>query len=680
MTTVLPAKPAIRHVHNAGGNSVRKPPAPTATARAVLYLRVSDPKQLHTDYDPEGISLPAQRKSCLRKAEQLGLEVVGEYVEPGRSGRETEHRLEFQKMLARIKTDKDVSHVIVHKLSRLARNRIDEALVMDQFRRRGVSLVSATEPIDATPEGQFMQGVLSAMAQFRSQQDGQDIAYKMGEKAKNGGTLGRAPIGYLNVRELVNGHEIRTVALDPERAQFIKPAFEMYRDGATLNDICRTLGERGFVSRPTSNRPARPLADSTMANLLRDPYYLGYITYKGELYPGRHQPLIDRELFDAVQAATATRGVTGTRRRIHDHLLKGMLWCGQCHDQGLERRMILNHTKGKQQYYWHYFCNGRTFEDQPHLHVPYIGVELIETALARYYRHVGFTAEFVVAMNQAVDQILADFAASDVLARQQAENQLARLEQQEQRLIDLALDGTVPADAIRDKLAQIQSERDGVERQLISMPGDINQGAVNLREALKFLENPAAWYNHPLAPEQAKKQLNAAIFSKIYIHLEPDTKEPAIAEAVYADGLQQLKDLETTILAAATAHATSEEPAQTAWTGTNGQRRQIAEPDSLANRDTSAKLSRTATPNPAPQAAVGPETGLHRGQTTLTPGLGHTAPIAATGPENAYIPGQTTREITALAGVPLRQIDLDQSSSKAAMVPPEGVEPSLGGF
>jgi site-specific DNA recombinase len=254
---------------------------PAIVKQAVLYLRVSTPGQVHTDYDPEGISLPAQRKACERKAEQLGLKVVGEYVEAGVSGRDTEHRMEFQKMLARIKTNKDVDYVIVHKLSRLARNRIDEALIMDQFNRRNVTLVSSTEPIDNTPEGQFMQGILSAMAQFRSRQDGEDIAYKMGEKAKNGGTIGKAPVGYLNTHEIVDGHEVSTVIIDTERAPYIKTMFELYRNGATLRQICTELTARGLVIQGNRKHAAGPITDSTVAYLLRDPYYLGFVTYKG---------------------------------------------------------------------------------------------------------------------------------------------------------------------------------------------------------------------------------------------------------------------------------------------------------------------------------------------------------------------------------------------------------------
>ena len=85
---------------------------------AVLYLRVSTASQVQTDYDPEGISIPAQRVACERKAEQMGLTVVGEYVEPGRSATTIAKRPVFQQMLERIKHERDVDYVIVYNLSR----------------------------------------------------------------------------------------------------------------------------------------------------------------------------------------------------------------------------------------------------------------------------------------------------------------------------------------------------------------------------------------------------------------------------------------------------------------------------------------------------------------------------------------------------------------------------------
>jgi site-specific DNA recombinase len=97
---------------------------------AVLYLRVSTTSQVQTDYDPEGISIPAQRLACQRKAEQMSATIVGEYVEPGRSATTIQKRAVFQQMRARIKRERDAPCVIVYSLSRLNRNRVDDAQVL----------------------------------------------------------------------------------------------------------------------------------------------------------------------------------------------------------------------------------------------------------------------------------------------------------------------------------------------------------------------------------------------------------------------------------------------------------------------------------------------------------------------------------------------------------------------
>lgn len=85
------------------------------------YLRVSTVSQVTTDYDPEGISIPAQHAACERKAQQVGITIVGQYVEPGRSGTTMRSRPAFQEMLRRVKRKRDVDVVLVYKLSRLNR-------------------------------------------------------------------------------------------------------------------------------------------------------------------------------------------------------------------------------------------------------------------------------------------------------------------------------------------------------------------------------------------------------------------------------------------------------------------------------------------------------------------------------------------------------------------------------
>ena len=90
--------------------------------RAAIYLRVSTAAQAKRNREPEGDSIPAQREACLAKAAELGAEVVGESAK-------TADRLQLKALLERLKAERDLDYVIVHKVDRLARNRYDDATI-----------------------------------------------------------------------------------------------------------------------------------------------------------------------------------------------------------------------------------------------------------------------------------------------------------------------------------------------------------------------------------------------------------------------------------------------------------------------------------------------------------------------------------------------------------------------
>ena len=204
--------------------------------RAVVYLRVSTTAQADTDYDVEGYSIPAQRDACWRKADAIGADVVDEYVDRGESARTTQ-RPALQRMLTRLEAG-DIDFVIVHKVDRLARSRSDDVAITLTFKQHGVHLVSATENIDDTPSGKLLHGIMATIAEFYSQNLASEARKGMRQKAKNGGTPYRAPTGYKNVRETIDGREVRTVEVDEERAPFIRWAFEAYASGEwSVRDI-----------------------------------------------------------------------------------------------------------------------------------------------------------------------------------------------------------------------------------------------------------------------------------------------------------------------------------------------------------------------------------------------------------------------------------------------------------
>ncbi len=501
-----------------------------AGSRAVVYLRVSSKGQVNTDYDPEGISIPAQRQSCQRKAEQLGLTIVAEYVEAGISGTEMTKRVAFQQMLERIRRDKDVDYVIVYKLSRFARNRTDDAIVMADLQKRGVTLISATESIDSTPVGQLMHGILAAFNEYRSREDGADIAYKMAQKAKNGGTLGKAPIGYINTLERVEGREFRGIAVDEERAPFVKLAFELYDKGEfSMEDIADILTDRGLETRATARRPAGPVSSSKISAMLRDPYYVGDIVYKGETYEGRHPAIIDRDLFVRVQQRLEASGRAGERKRVYPHYLKGSLWCGECYAvRGLvDKRMIIQRSIGKTGgEYFYFFCRGKQQGVCNSRHIPF---DLVEDQVIEHYRTVQLRPEFIEWVHGQIDNALQDQAGSRRQLRDQIQGQIARLQTRVDNLIDLVADGGLAGSKAREKITEIERERAGLEARLGTIEDDLSIGAEFLKGWLELLRDPYELYR--TASNDMRRELNQAIFTRIFV-IDQDRAESELQEHV----------------------------------------------------------------------------------------------------------------------------------------------------
>jgi site-specific DNA recombinase len=267
-----------------------------STKRAVIYLRVSTAKQAAKDTDVEGYSLPAQRDACMRKAAELGAEVVDEYLDRGESAKTTD-RPEFQRMLTRIRLARDVDYVILDKIDRFARNRRDDANTLFELKSYGAQLVSVKENIDETPAGQLLHAIMAGIAEFYSRNLATEALKGMTQKAKTGGTPGKAPVGYLNTRQRIEGREVRVVAVDPDRAPHIQWAFEAYASGEyTIRSLAEALAARGVASERGARR-GYALSKSHVARLLTNRYYLGYVTFKGAEYMGKHQPLVTQGIF-----------------------------------------------------------------------------------------------------------------------------------------------------------------------------------------------------------------------------------------------------------------------------------------------------------------------------------------------------------------------------------------------
>lgn len=300
----------------------------TAGGDAVGYLRVSTTRQMNTsaDLDEDGNSIATQREWGLKKARQLQARIVREFVEPGQSAQTIEKRSEFKKLLQYIDDNPGVRYVVIYMRSRAFRSFADATITKRRLEEKGVRLISAKEEFGDGYMGDAMQAITDIMNEVQVRMSGEDIRAKLAHKVERGGSVGRAKLGYLNVRKDYDGRLVNTIDVDPQRAPIIAWAFAQYATNQySVWQLASMLEDQGLTTRPSHKRPAKPLSASALAKLLRDPYYTGVIRFKGKIHPGRHRPIISKETVLACQEILSRRNRKGDRDLIHFHYLKGMM-------------------------------------------------------------------------------------------------------------------------------------------------------------------------------------------------------------------------------------------------------------------------------------------------------------------------------------------------------------------
>ncbi len=493
--------------HHPSGTKRRK--------RAVVYLRVSTPGQVHTDYNPEGISIPAQREAGEHKATSLDADVVEEFVEPGRTATSIEKRPRFQEMLAWVKERKNIDYVIVYHFNRVFRNSVDAAITKRDLHKVGTRIVSTVLDMGEGPESAMVESIIHAVDQYQSQASGADIRYKMGQKVKNGGTVGPAPLGYLNVRETKpEGGEIRTVTVDPQRGPLIIKGCELFATGQhTAQEVLDRITAAGLLTRGNRRTPPKPVSLSQFYEILSDRYYVGKVTHDEQEYPGRHPALITEETHDRIQRVLALRGGGGTRQRHHHHWLKGLLWCHRC-----GHRMVIMRGKGNGGTYFYFFCRGR----QKHLcDLPYLSVTKIETAVERHLTTVRLSDDFRAGVRRQLDDALLLEHRTMSEVKKHLSTRLDELDTREDGLLDLLGDPDWPRAKIKNKLVSIERERAEIQTQLADVGSKLETGRQFFVLALELLADPQGFYQR--GGGTVKRAMTKVIFSKLHVDAEQIT-------------------------------------------------------------------------------------------------------------------------------------------------------------
>lgn len=277
------------------------------------YVRVSTAKQRE-----HSVSLEAQREAIERYAHRNGLVITEWFSESQTAAKRG--RKEFNRMLDLLRQGK-ARGVIVHKIDRSARNLKDWA-DFAELTDRGIVVHFAAEALDLSSRGGRLSADIQAVVAADYIRNLRQEALKgIRGRLQQGLFPGRAPLGYLD-----NGSgELKTI--DPVRGPLVRDLFECYATGRySLDTLVRVMTERGLT-----NTAGGALTKNTLSKVLNNPFYTGLIVVRrtSETFEGRHEPLITRALFDAVQANL--RG--NTRRpkgRRHTFTFSRLVRCGLC--------------------------------------------------------------------------------------------------------------------------------------------------------------------------------------------------------------------------------------------------------------------------------------------------------------------------------------------------------------
>jgi DNA invertase Pin-like site-specific DNA recombinase len=281
------------------------------SSQAVLYARVSSKEQ-----EREGYSIPAQCKLLRSYAQRQDYQVVREFVDVETA--KQSGRIQFNRMVRFLQEHPQVRILLCEKTDRLYRNfkdyvTIDELEVTLIFVKEGSVLNRQSRSHE-----KFIHGIKVLMAKNYIDNLSEETRKGLLEKAEEGEFPAYAPLGYRHERGR------KRIVLDPKRAPLIQEMFERYAAGCTS---MRAL-EAHLALAGLSTRKGKRVNCSMVAAMLKNPFYTGQFRWNGKLYAGKHPPIIDKALFERVQAVILTRN--RTRQTVHGFAYTGLLKCAEC--------------------------------------------------------------------------------------------------------------------------------------------------------------------------------------------------------------------------------------------------------------------------------------------------------------------------------------------------------------
>ncbi|TSD02292.1 MAG: putative resolvase [Parcubacteria group bacterium Athens0714_25] len=418
------------------------------------YIRVSTIRQ-----GVQGVSLQEQKAAIEQYAQKNKLEIIEWFEE-----RETAAKLGrpvFLRMLKNLR-QKKTSGVIIHKIDRSARNLKDWA-ALGELLDSGIDVRFAHDSLDLHARGGRLSADIQAVIAA-------DYIRNLREETKKGfyGRLKqglypmRAPFGYLD-----QGAGKAKIP-DPTKTALIKEIFRLYATGDySLDQLVAYLTEKGGT-----NREGGRLNRSGLARVLRNPFYVGliYIQRTGETFPGIHEPMISKSLFDDVQDILDGKKKKGPGR--HDFLFRRMFTCQVCN-----RTYIGEKQKGLNYYRCH-ICKGSCVRE-----------EVFAQELRNTFRPILLCPDEIEQVSLLIDTMKESSQTANESKKQEILLRQKRCKTRLDRLIDAYVDNVIEKETYLQRKESVLREMKGIEEEMITIDNQDDFISLRVTEKLELLKS-----------------------------------------------------------------------------------------------------------------------------------------------------------------------------------------------
>ena len=444
---------------------------------------------------------------------------VGEYIDRAKSA-QTDNRPQFLTMISDA-ASKKFDIVIVHKLDRFARNRHDSIGYRMELKKHGVTLISALEQLDDSPESLILESVLEAMAEYYSKNLAREVRKGLLENAlKCKHTGGLPPLGY-DVDPID-----KTLIINANEAVIIKYIFKMFIDGFGYKKIISVLNDEGYLT-----KARKPFGKNSIHSIIRNEKYIGvYIFNRAtakDVYGKRNNhaskdsedviriengcpAIITQDEFDIVQKKLLSRKKGAAAYKAKEvYLLSGKIKCGECGMSFGGNRKMSGRNKNL---HVTYRCSNRDRTSK--CTNKEIRREYLETFVLEHLAEYVFDKKFIPMITSEYKNYLLSKNSDALRLKELMAKKLKEISKEIDNIVNVI--SKTGSDALVSKLSELEAQKAETEFQNERLACDLNICDVSEAEIEKAFKNAVKLFKSNKLP--TTKRLVELFIDKVIVY------------------------------------------------------------------------------------------------------------------------------------------------------------------